>query len=59
MKRKLLPKTILIEVAENVDLDSTGADLLSDLYGFCVNQFNYERVGTKVKFYNINWDYQE
>lgn len=39
-----LPKTVTLEVDDDVELSTEGADVLSDKYGWCVNSFNYEIV---------------
>ena len=37
-----LPNTITLEVDDDCQLDSQGADILSDKIGFLVNSFNFE-----------------
>lgn len=37
-----LPREVEMEVAGDVDLEESGADLLSDKYGFCVKGFSFE-----------------
>jgi hypothetical protein len=39
-----LPTIVSLEVDDDVELDTEGADVLSDKYGWCVNSFNYEIV---------------
>ena len=39
-----LPTDVTLEVDEDIDLDTQGADELSDEFGWCVFGFNYEIV---------------
>lgn len=39
-----LPRTVEMEVPEGTSLALEGADLLSDLYGFCVEGFSYSKL---------------
>lgn len=36
-----LPKAVKMLVDNDTDLENEGADVLSDMYGWCVNSFNY------------------
>lgn len=36
-----LPTTVEREIADDVDLDNEGADVLSDEFGYCVFSFDY------------------
>ena len=61
---KKLPKSVTLEVDRDLNLDTEGADVLSDKYGFCVFSFEFEIVSktkkTKtVKFSKIQWDTSE
>ncbi len=65
MKQKHgLPSKVKLAIGPSVDVESDGADVLSDRFGFCVNGFNFEVVEKDgkhqvVKFYDINWDTDE
>lgn len=37
-----LPKKVLITLPDDFDIQSGGADILSDIYGFCVNGFLFK-----------------
>ena len=37
-----LPNECCLDVDDDVDLEESGADKLSDEFGFCVYSFNYE-----------------
>ena len=39
-----LPTETIMEVPEDCDLDTEGADVLSDKFGWCVLGFNWEKV---------------
>ena len=39
-----LPQDIVLTVDDDVDLESDGADELSNKFGFCVNSFNFRIV---------------
>jgi hypothetical protein len=39
-----LPAETILTVGDEVDLDTEGADVLSDEYGFCVFGFDWEMV---------------
>ena len=38
----VLPKEITIEVDDDVNVDTEGADILSDHFGFCINGFSWD-----------------
>lgn len=40
--RSFLPSQPIIEVDDDVDIYEEGADILSDEYGYCVHDFDYE-----------------
>lgn len=40
--KSILPSEPIIEVGDDVDINAEGADILSDIYGFCVYDFDYE-----------------
>jgi len=37
-----LPISYALEVDKNIDLDANGADMLSDIFGWCVTSFQYK-----------------
>ena len=39
-----LPESLIMELADDVDPEMDGADLLSDKFGYCVVSFNFEKV---------------
>ena len=39
-----LPSECVLEVYDKIDLDTEGADALSDEYGWCVFGFEYEKI---------------
>lgn len=39
-----LPNTTILVVDDDIDLDTQGADVLSDKFGWCVFSFEYEIV---------------
>lgn len=39
-----LPKSVTLEVDDDVDIDLEGADILSDEFGWCVLGFNFKEV---------------
>ena len=40
-----LPSECILDVDDDIDLDTEGANALSDKYGWCVFSFNYEKIG--------------
>jgi len=39
-----LPEEVILPVGDEVDLDTEGADVLSDEYGWCVFSFDWEMI---------------
>jgi len=37
-----LPREVVLDIDKDTDVVNEGADCLSDVYGWCVNGFNYE-----------------
>lgn len=47
-----LPKEVILEVENDVDVSLEGADLLSDKYGWCVNGFTFTDEALEHAFLN-------
>ncbi len=57
MKNIILPKIVMIPKSIIKDKQYNAVtDYLSDMYGFCINNFNIERKNGKIYAVNINWD---
>lgn len=59
-----LPKEMTLTIDRDINLESEGADVLSDEMGFCVFSFEFlilakDKTTKKVKFYDIEWDTSE